>query len=122
LLLPIIVLIANPWYAVVLLFAVGLAGGMLLVPMNALLQHRGMQVLSAGRSIAVQGFNENLCVLVMLAGYSALLAQGVSLTVIMWLVAILLIAGIAPLCMFLWRQVRTFTPRGQTGQPSSMAR
>jgi len=113
-LLPIIVLISNPWHALVLLLCVGVAGGLLLVPMNALLQHRGMQVLTAGRSIAVQGFNENLCVLVMLAGYSALLAYGVSLASIMLLVATLLVAGIAPLCLFVWRQVRSFTRRSQT--------
>ena len=111
LLLPVIVLISNPWYAIVLLLCVGMAGGMLLVPMNALLQHRGMKVLTAGRSIAVQGFNENLCVLVMLAGYSALLAYGVPLALIMVLVATLLVAGIAPLCLFLWRQVRASPPR-----------
>jgi hypothetical protein len=114
LLLPTIVLISNPWYAIFLLLCIGLAGGMLLVPMNALLQHRGMQVLSAGRSIAVQGFNENLCVLVMLAGYSALLAYGVPLAIIMLLAATLLVAGIAPLCLFLWRQVRSITLRPET--------
>ena len=113
-LLPIIVLISNPWHALVLLLCVGVAGGLLLVPMNALLQHRGMQVLTAGRSIAVQGFNETLSVLVMLAGYSALLAYGVSLASIMLLVATLLVAGIAPLCLFVWRQVRSFTRRSQT--------
>jgi hypothetical protein len=80
--------------------------------MNALLQHRGMQVLSSGRSIAVQGFNENLSVLLMLAAYSALLAFDVPLSYIMLLLATVLIAGMAPLCLLLWRQV----------QPSSMAR
>lgn len=105
-LLPLIVLISNPWGAIVFLLCAGISGGMLLVPMNALLQHRGMQVLSAGRSIAVQGFNENLCILLMLASYSALLAYGVSLAVMMLLLATLLIAGIAPLCLFLWRQAR----------------
>jgi hypothetical protein len=82
-----------------------MAGGLLLVPMNALLQHRGMQVLSAGRSIAVQGFNENLSVLLMLAIYSALLSYGVSLTWIMVMLATLLIAGIAPLCLFVIRRL-----------------
>ena len=46
-------------------------GGLLVVPLNALLQHRGCQLLSAGRSIAVQGFNENVSVLAMLAAYAA---------------------------------------------------
>jgi MFS family permease len=105
-LLPVIVMVTNLWVAVLLLLCIGVSGGMLLVPMNALLQHRGMQVLSAGRSIAVQGFNENLCVLLMLAAYSALLAFGVPLGFIMLLVATLLVAGIAPLCLLLWRQFR----------------
>jgi MFS transporter, LPLT family, lysophospholipid transporter len=105
-LLPVIVVVTEVWLAIPLLLCVGVAGGMLLVPMNALLQHRGMQVLTSGRSIAVQGFNENLCVLLMLAAYSALLAFGVSLTFIMLLLATVLIAGMAPLCLLLWRQVR----------------
>ena len=103
-LLPVIVTVSEVWWAIPLLFTVGVAGGLLLVPMNALLQHRGMQVLSSGRSIAVQGFNENLSVLVMLATYSALLAFGVSLTWIMLLLATLLTAGVAPLCLFVMRR------------------
>jgi LPLT family lysophospholipid transporter-like MFS transporter len=105
-LLPVMVMITNLWIAIPLLLCVGVAGGMLLVPMNALLQHRGMQVLSSGRSIAVQGFNENLCVLLMLAAYSALLAFGMPLSFIMLLLAVVLFAGIAPLCLLLWRKLR----------------
>ena len=105
-LLPVMVMITDLWIAIPLLLCVGVAGGMLLVPMNALLQHRGMQVLSSGRSIAVQGFNENLCVLLMLAAYSALLAFGMPLSFIMLLLAVVLFAGIAPLCLLLWRKLR----------------
>ena len=105
-LLPVMVNISALWIAIPLLLCVGVAGGMLLVPMNALLQHRGMQVLSSGRSIAVQGFNENLCVLLMLAAYSALLAFEVPLAIIMTLLATVLIAGMAPLCLLLWRKLR----------------
>jgi MFS family permease len=60
--------------AAAVLVGVGALGGALVVPMNALLQHRGQQLVSAGRSIAVQGFNENLAVLAMLSGYAALVA------------------------------------------------
>jgi MFS family permease len=105
-LLPVIVNLSVLWMAIPLLLCVGVAGGMLLVPMNALLQHRGIQVLSPGRSIAVQGFNENLCVLLMLAAYSALLAFEVSLPNIMLLLAVMLVAGIAPLCLSVWRHFR----------------
>ena len=105
-LLPVMVITTQLWVAIPLLLLAGLSGGMLLVPMNALLQHRGMQVLSSGRSIAVQGFNENLSVLVMLAAYSLLLAFDVSLTWIMLLFATFLIGGIMPLCWLLWRRMR----------------
>jgi len=52
---------------------VGALSGFFVVPMNALLQHRGHVLLSAGHSIAVQNFNENLSVLIMLCLYSTLL-------------------------------------------------
>lgn len=102
-LLPVIIQISNVWLAVPLLLCVGFSGGMLLVPMNALLQRRGMQILSAGRSIAVQGFNENLSVLLMLASYSALLAFEMPLFHIMVIMAILLVAGMLPLFLLRWR-------------------
>jgi LPLT family lysophospholipid transporter-like MFS transporter len=105
-LLPVIVTVSNVWSAIPLLLLMGGAGGVLLVPMNALLQHRGMRVLSPGRSIAVQGFNENLCVLLMLAAYSALLAFSISLTFIMLLLALVLLAGMTPLCWMVIRRVR----------------
>jgi MFS transporter, LPLT family, lysophospholipid transporter len=56
-----------------LMVAIGVMAGFFVVPMNALLQHRGHVLLSAGHSIAVQNFNENLCILVMLALYAVLL-------------------------------------------------
>lgn len=69
--------------ALAMLALVGAIGGLLVVPMNALLQHRGHALLTAGRSIAVQGFNENLSVLVMLSGYAALLAWQVPIVNLM---------------------------------------
>lgn len=56
------------------LIAVGVLAGCFVVPMNALLQHRGHVLLSAGHSIAVQNFNENLAILIMLAIYSSMVA------------------------------------------------
>lgn len=53
-----------------LLILVGLLAGFFVVPMNALLQHRGHVLMSAGHSIAVQNFNENLSILTMLAMYA----------------------------------------------------
>ncbi len=59
---------------VALLIVTGALAGFYVVPMNALLQHRGHVLLSAGHSIAVQNFNENLCILVMLGLYALLLS------------------------------------------------
>jgi LPLT family lysophospholipid transporter-like MFS transporter len=59
--------VTNSLLAVVLLIIIGIMGGYLLVPMNALLQHRGHLLMGAGRSIAVQNFNENISIFAMLA-------------------------------------------------------
>ena len=63
------------WMPVVyaLLMVTGAMAGFFVVPMNALLQHRGHVMLSAGHSIAVQNFNENISILVMLAIYSVMI-------------------------------------------------
>lgn len=70
-------------WALPALLAVGALGGALVVPMNALLQYRGRQLLSSGRSIAVQGFNENLSVLLMLGLYAGLMGLGVPVVELM---------------------------------------
>lgn len=69
-------IITMPLYlliAYVFLMTIGWMSGYFVVPMNALLQHRGHVLLSAGHSIAVQNFNENLSVLAMLCLYSLLI-------------------------------------------------
>jgi LPLT family lysophospholipid transporter-like MFS transporter len=60
--------------AALMMIVVGAMAGFFVVPMNALLQHRGYVLLSAGHSIAVQNFNENLSILVMLSVYALLIA------------------------------------------------
>ena len=72
--LPALAFSTSLWIAIPLMLITGFAGGMLMVPMNAMLQNRGYTLLTAGRSIAVQGFNENASVMVMLGMYSGLLA------------------------------------------------
>ncbi|MDR3221940.1 MAG: lysophospholipid transporter LplT [Candidatus Accumulibacter sp.] len=57
------------WLAVTLLILIGVLSGFFVVPMNALLQHRGHILMGAGHSIAVQNFNENLSILVMTGLY-----------------------------------------------------
>lgn len=66
-------IVHEKWAVYSLLMLVGGLSGYFVVPMNALLQHRGHVLLSAGHSIAVQNFNEQLNILLMLALYSLML-------------------------------------------------
>jgi hypothetical protein len=71
--------VSKVWLAVALMIVIGALAGFFVVPMNALLQHRGHHLVGAGRSIAVQNFNENSSILVMIALYSLLLGAGFSI-------------------------------------------
>jgi MFS family permease len=72
----------NDLPAYFLLILLGWLSGYFVVPMNALLQHRGYSLMATGQSIAVQGFSENLAVLFMLLVYSILLWLNLSLPLI----------------------------------------
>ena len=65
-----------------LLAFIGFLSGFFVVPMNALLQHRGHVLMSAGHSIAVQNFNENLSILTMLAAYAVMITLNLDLNII----------------------------------------
>lgn len=68
-----------------LMILLGSLSGFFIVPMNAILQHRGATLLSAGHSIAVQNFNQNLAVLAMLGSYALLLTTPVPVE---WIIVI----------------------------------
>jgi MFS transporter, LPLT family, lysophospholipid transporter len=68
--------------ACAMLVLIGAMGGYFVVPMNALLQHRGHLLMGAGHSIAVQNFNENLSILVMLGAYALMLRGDLSIQTI----------------------------------------
>jgi hypothetical protein len=89
--------ISNVWVAAPFLVLLGALGGFLVVPMNALLQHRGHNLMGAGRSIAVQNFNEQTCILVLgglyslstgigVSAFAAIAAFGVLVASCMWLI------------------------------------
>jgi MFS family permease len=97
LLIILLIFITHVWVAVPFLILLGALGGFLVVPMNALLQHRGHNLMGAGRSIAVQNFNEQACILVLGAAYSlftglglptfaAITVFGVAIAGFMWLI------------------------------------
>jgi MFS family permease len=85
--------------AYVFLMIVGGLSGFFVVPMNALLQHRGHVLLSAGHSIAVQNFNENLSMLVMLCLYAVLVWLDVPVT------AVIVLFGTF-VCVMMWFVMR----------------
>ena len=70
--------ITNVWVAAPFLILLGGLGGFLVVPMNALLQHRGHNLMGSGRSIAVQNFNEQACILGLGGLYSLSTGMGLS--------------------------------------------
>jgi MFS family permease len=89
--------ISNVWLAAPFLILLGALGGFLVVPMNALLQHRGHNLMGAGRSIAVQNFNEQACILALgafytmstglgLSAFGAITAFGLFVAGVMWLI------------------------------------
>jgi MFS family permease len=89
--------ISNVWVAAPFLILLGGLGGFLVVPMNALLQHRGHNLMGAGRSIAVQNFNEQACILGLgglyalstglgLSAFGAITVFGLVVAGFMWLI------------------------------------
>lgn len=100
-----------------LMIAVGALAGYFVVPMNALLQHRGYVLLSAGHSIAVQNFNENLSILVMLSVYAALIWLNLAITTIIVLFG-LFVAGTMFVVILRHRyNQRQFDSESLIGQP-----
>ena len=75
-------LVHSVWIAYPLLVIIGVLSGFFVVPMNALLQHRGHVLMSAGHSIAVQNFNENLSVLFMLVLYAFMIKAHLNINLI----------------------------------------
>lgn len=75
--------------AVGVLMLIGIMAGYFVVPMNALLQHRGHLLMGAGHSIAVQNFNENISILLMLGAYALMLRADLGIDAIIVLFGLL---------------------------------
>lgn len=99
------VFVKSVWAAVPLMILIGALAGYFVVPMNALLQHRGHHLVGAGRSIAVQNFNENASILLMIATYSLLLGAGLSIYTVIALFG-LFVAGTMTAVMLWFRYNR----------------
>jgi MFS family permease len=99
LLTPVMLGIDSAAWAGVFLVLMGALAGYFVVPMNALLQHRGCRLLTAGRSIAVQGFNENAGMLLLLALYALAVASEMSLQSLIWCFAALITLGMSAILL-----------------------
>jgi hypothetical protein len=89
----VMVTVTKVSFAYPLLVLIGALSGYFVVPMNALLQHRGHVLMSAGHSIAVQNFSENLSILMMLGLYALLVKLDFSVDVVIVLFG-LFVAGV----------------------------
>ena len=108
LLLPLMLWVTEWQTAALLTAAIGVVGGFFVVPMNALLQHRGVTLLSAGRSIAVQNVNENTSILLMMAGYSLMIYVQAELSVLVTVFSVAVTLGMSTV---VWRYRRLGSPR-----------
>lgn len=91
-------MVKSIWLAYPLLVIIGALSGYFVVPMNALLQHRGHVLMSAGHSIAVQNFNENLSVLTMLMIYALMVKLDLNINIVIAMFG-LFVSGIMFLIM-----------------------
>ena len=102
-LLVITMVFVTDWrIAIVLLVLIGAMGGYFVVPMNALLQHRGHLLMGAGHSIAVQNFNENLSILVLLGVYALMIKIDVPIQAIIIFFGLLIAAAMGYLTRKHW--------------------
>ncbi len=105
--------IHDPVVAKILLVLIGAAAGFFVVPMNALLQHRGHILVGAGHSIAVQNFNENAGILVMVASYFLLLKFEVPVNVAIVLFGLFVSATLLGVIAWHRRNLRLHGPEIQ---------
>jgi MFS family permease len=93
------IVVRSVYVAVPLIIMIGALAGFFVVPMNALLQHRGHILMGAGHSIAVQNFNENLSILIMIGLYALLISMDFSIYIV-----IALFGGFVSISMWLVRK------------------
>ncbi|HYN12614.1 MAG TPA: lysophospholipid transporter LplT [Burkholderiales bacterium] len=98
--------VSQIWLAIILMVLIGALAGFFVVPMNALLQHRGHHLVGAGRSIAVQNFNENTSILIMIALYSLLLHVGYSIYTVILCFGLFVAATMTVVQFWYWRNRR----------------
>ncbi len=89
------IFVYNPIVAATLLFSIGVLAGYFLVPLNSLLQHRGHTLLGPGHSIAVQNFNENIGIAIMLGAYALMVHYNMSINSIVIIFGVFIILSMS---------------------------
>lgn len=92
--------------AAALLFAIGVLSGFFVVPLNALLQHRGHILIGAGHSIAVQNFNENLGILVLSGAYTLMVKADIHINHIVVIFGLFVIITMSMINRMYRRQIK----------------
>jgi len=81
--------VIHDWQIAALIFLfIGALCGFFIVPLNALLQHRGHILIGAGHSIAVQNFNENIGILLLSGTYTWMVREEFSINTIIILLGL----------------------------------
>lgn len=89
------IFVSNPVIAAILLCLIGILAGYFLVPLNSLLQHRGHTLLGPGHSIAVQNFNENIGIAIMLGAYALMVHYRININVIIIIFGLFIILSMS---------------------------
>jgi MFS family permease len=98
----------TEWHvAALLLFTIGVLSGFFVVPLNALLQHRGHILIGAGHSIAVQNFNENLGILVLSGAYTLMVKADIHIDHIVVIFGLFVIITMSMINRMYRRQIQS---------------
>lgn len=100
------IIIHNPVLAGILLFVIGVLSGYFLVPLNSLLQHRGHHLLGAGHSIAVQNFNENIGILLLLGAYTWMVGAKLNINTIVAIFGVFIIVSMSLITLIYRKQIQ----------------
>ncbi len=102
-LLVVTMIFITDWrIAMAVMFLIGALSGYFVVPLNALLQHRGHLLMGAGHSIAIQNFNENIGILVLLGAYTFMVGHGVHIHWVIVVFGLFISASMT----YIWRRHR----------------
>ena len=105
--LVIAMVLVTEWHiAATLLFVIGVLSGFFVVPLNALLQHRGHLLIGAGHSIAVQNFNENLGILLLSGAYTLMVKANLQINYIVVIFGLFVIISMSFINRLYRRQVQ----------------